>query len=96
MTSAIERPFNSGITPAQVCSLVREVARLCRLYDIPITRRSVLTHAKIQPTFGIVQRWKWDIAWLPGMSARADPIKVGDRPRAMIRAELQTLWAAGG
>ena len=94
MAGAIERPFHPGtapITPAQVCAFVREAARLCRLYDIPVTRWSVLTHAEIQPTFGIVQRWKWDITWLPGMPAPADPIEVGDRLRAMVRAELQTL-----
>ena len=94
MAGAVERPFQLGtapITPAQVCAFAREAARLCRLYDIPVTRWSVLTHAEIQPTFGIVQRWKWDITWLPGMAAPADPIEVGDRLRAMVRAELQTL-----
>lgn len=97
MASAVERPWHSGrapITPTQVCNFVREAARLCRLYDMPVTRWSVLTHAGIQPTLGIVQRWKWDITWLPGMSGPADPIKVGNHLRAMIRAELQTLWAA--
>lgn len=94
MAGAVEplwHPGRAPITPTQVCNFVRAAARLCRLYDIPVARWSVLTHAGIQPTLGIVRRRKWDITWLPGMSGPADPIEVGDRLRAMIRAEPQTL-----
>lgn len=94
MAGAVERPFDRGrapITPAQVSTLAREAARLCHLYDIPVSRWSVLTHAEIQPTLGIKQRWKWDITWLPGMDAPGDPIEVGDRLREMVRCELRNL-----
>lgn len=62
-----------------------------RLYDIPVSRWLVLTHAEILPTYGIMQRWKWDIIWLSGMPAPNDPIAGGDRLPAMVRAELETL-----
>lgn len=94
MADAEERPFDRGrapITPAQVSALTREAARLCRLYDIPVSPWSVLTHAEIQPTFGIKQRWKWDITWLPGMDQPGDPFAVGNRLREMVRCELLNL-----
>lgn len=94
MRGAKERPFAWGsapITPAQVSALVRLTARLCRDYDIPVSRWSTLSHAEIQPALGIAQRNKWDLTVLPGMAAPADPICVGDRLREMVRIELQNL-----
>lgn len=91
MAGAVERPFNPGkapMTEAQVDGLVKETARLCRKIWIPVTRWSVLSHAEVQPTLGIRQRFKWDITWLPGMDRPGDPIEVGDRLRAMVRQEM--------
>lgn len=91
MAGARERPFTPGpypMTPAQMRGLVGLTARLCRLYDIPVTRWSTLSHAEVQPTLGIRQRNKWDICWLPGMDSPGDPVEVGDRLRAMVRALL--------
>lgn len=88
MAGATERPFVWGaapITPHQVSAMAGVVASLCVAYDIPVTRWSVLTHAEVQPTLGIKQRWKWDVNVLPGMPAPSDPIEVGDRIRAMIQ-----------
>lgn len=89
MVGAVERPFNAGrhpITPAQVDALARLCADLCRDYAIPVTRKTVLTHAEVQPTLGIAQRGKWDISWLPGMSAPGNPVTVGDMIRARVTA----------
>lgn len=94
MAGAVERPFAPGaypITEAQVAALVALVARLCREHRIPVTRRTVLSHAEIQPTLGIQQRGKWDIAWLPGMDRPGDPVEVGDRLRARISGALDQL-----
>lgn len=91
MHGAVERPFNPGrypITDAQMVGLAETVARLCREYSIPVTRKTVLTHAEVQPTLGIKQNGKWDICWIPGMSAPGDPVKVGDQIRAMVLAEM--------
>lgn len=92
MHGAVERPFNAGrypITHKQLAALVKVNARLCKQYGIPVTRTTVLSHAEVQPTLGIKQRGKWDIAWLPGMAAPGDPVAVGDKFRAMVSAALQ-------
>lgn len=89
MMGAVERPFSAGpvpLTEVQVeaaCDLVR---RLCGKYRIEVQRRTVLTHAEVQPTLGIRQRGKWDITWLPGMEAAGDPVMVGDVLRRRISA----------
>lgn len=91
MAGAIEHPFSAGrypVTSVQLDALATEVADLCITYDIPVSRWSVLTHAEVQPTFGIWQRAKWDITWLPDMTAPGDPVAVGDRLREMIRARM--------
>lgn len=91
MAGARERPFSAGrfpITPQQPKALARLVAKLCQQYDIPVTRKTVLTHAEVQPTLGIAQSGKWDITWLPGMTAPEDPVKAGDWLRGLVKAEL--------
>jgi hypothetical protein len=90
MAGAKERPFSAGkypITPAQVEALVKLVRKLSADYKIPVTRQTVLSHAEVQPTLGIKQSGKWDIAWLPGMAAPGDPVKVGDHIRGLINAQ---------
>lgn len=91
MTGAKERPFNPGkypITQVQLTQLIEETANLCETYDIPVTRETVLSHAEVQPTLGIRQRGKWDIAWTPGMTEPGDPVQVGDRLRAMVKVQM--------
>lgn len=91
MRNAVERPFESGdcpITPEQIKKLVFVSANLCEIYDIPVTKWSTLSHAEVQPTLGIKQRGKWDIAWLPGMSKPRDPVEVGEILRNEVRIEL--------
>jgi N-acetyl-anhydromuramyl-L-alanine amidase AmpD len=90
MAGAVERPFDAGrapITPAQVKALAALLRELAKQYKIPVTRQTVLSHAEVQPTLGIRQRGKWDIAWLPGMKAPGDPVAVGDKIRAMVTAK---------
>lgn len=91
MAGAQEWPFRAGRYPmkeAQVEALATVTARLCKRYDIPVSRWSTLSHAEIQPTLGIRQRFKWDITWLPGMARPGDPVEVGDRLRDMVRAAM--------
>lgn len=91
MAGAQERPFHPGkfpITEAQIEALVSICADLCRKWKISVTRETVLTHAEVQPTLGIKQRGKWDIAWIPGMAVPDDPLIVGDRLRKLISARL--------
>ncbi|MGR3456089.1 N-acetylmuramoyl-L-alanine amidase [Pseudooceanicola sp.] len=87
MAGAQERPFRKGSAPLtwpQIEGMVQLTAQLCAKYWIPVTRWSVLSHAEVQPTLGITQRWKWDIAWLPDMAEPGDPVEVGDRLRRMV------------
>lgn len=88
MANAVERPFSWGTEPikqAQVEAMAQLTVLLCREYWIPVSKYSTLSHAEVQPTLGIRQRWKWDISVLPDMSAPGDPVEVGDRLRAMVR-----------
>lgn len=87
MAGATERPFDAGrypITQAQVDALAALCRTLAGQYRIPVTPQTILTHAEVQPTLGIKQRGKWDIAWLPGMAAPGNPVAVGNKLRAMI------------
>lgn len=91
MSGAVDRPFTAGkhpITDAQVEALVALCAKLCARYGIAVNRRTVLSHAEVQPTLGIAQRGKWDIAWLPGMDGPGDPVAVGDMLRECIAAAM--------
>jgi hypothetical protein len=87
MRGAIERPFAAGPSPltrAQIDIGAAFVAGVADRYGIPITPRTVLSHAEVQPTLGIAQEGKWDISWLPGMAAPGDPVAVGNTLRALI------------
>ena len=89
MAGGVERPFSAGthpITHAQVAALAGLCARLAKEYGIANTRETILTHAEVQPTLKITQRGKWDIAWLPGMTAPGNPVEVGDTIRDLITA----------
>jgi len=89
MAGAVERPFNAGshpITPAQVDALVTLSRKLGAQYGISVTPETMLSHAEVQPVLGIKQRGKWDIAWLPGMAIPGDPVAVGNKLRAMVKA----------
>lgn len=76
-------------TEAQVTGLIREAARLCRIYGIPVTRETVLTHAEVQTTLGVKQRQKWDSDYDPfGVLDTRDPLVIGDMLRDRIRDEI--------
>lgn len=91
MARSSDRPFAPGpwpINDRQVDAMISLLARLCRQHDIAVTRQTVLSHAEVQPTLGVVQRGKWDISWLPGMNSVGDPVEIGDRIRVRVLAEL--------
>lgn len=97
MRHAIERPFTAGPSPMttiQLHAMCEQAARFAVIYDIPVTPWSIMTHAEVQITLGITQRNKWDITWIPGMSAPADPITVGNKIRSIIRAKIASNAAA--
>lgn len=92
MAGAVERPFAAGkapLTQGQWMALVLAVADLCERYKLPVTHKTVLTHAEVQANLGIKQSGKWDIARLP-FDLKCDTAKkVGDRLRAEVAAVLR-------
>jgi len=89
MAGAVERPFDAGrfpITQKQVTALVELARDLGKQYGIPVTPETMLSHAEVQPVLGIKHRGKWDITWLPGMAIPGDPVAVGNKLRAMVKA----------
>ena len=92
MHGAQERPFDWGpypITEAQVEAMCRKVATLADQYGIPVDPKTVLTHAEVQDTLGVKQRWKWDFMVLPGDTKTRSPRDVGSQLRARIKAYQQ-------
>lgn len=91
MRSAIEAPFDAGpsaLTEKQFRTFCIMIADLCSEYSIPVTPSTVLTHAEVQPTLGVVQRGKWDIARLPWRDDLRGSRQVGDHLRSEVRALL--------
>jgi N-acetyl-anhydromuramyl-L-alanine amidase AmpD len=89
MIGAQERPFKPGpepITQAQWDKLPVVLAELCAAYGIPVTPRTVLSHAEVQGTLGIRQRGKWDIARLPFELGTVGATDIGDEMRAAVLA----------
>lgn len=89
MMSALESPFDPGpfpITATQWAVLPKVIAALCERYSIPVTPRTVLTHAEVQSTLGVAQRGKWDIAILPFDTSLNSARKVGDAMRAAAQS----------
>lgn len=90
MLGAIESPFNAGKYPLkekQLAATVKLVADLCKKYNIPVTDKTVLTHAEVQPNLGIKQLGKWDCTRLPFKSELIGHRACGDYIReGVVRA----------
>lgn len=83
-------------TDAQVAAFIREAARLCRVYGIAVTRKTVLTHAEVEQTLGVKQKNKWDFDYpVFGPTNSRDPLVIGNMMRALIRDELDAQEASG-
>ncbi|CAN7338079.1 N-acetylmuramoyl-L-alanine amidase [Bosea sp. LjRoot90] len=89
MAGAKEQPFGPGkapMTAVQWERLVRVVADLCRRYEIPVTPKTVLSHAEVQGTLGIKQRGKWDVSRLAFDPSVKGAKACGDLLRAGVTA----------
>lgn len=81
-------------TAAQMDATVAEAARLCQQYGIEVTRRTVLTHAEVEPTLGVRQANKWDFDYDPlGVTATRDPIEIGDKLRDAVAQAMGSNFA---
>lgn len=92
MLGAIENPFNPGkypITEVQWSSGMDLIAQLAKEYAIPVTDKTILTHAEVQPNLGIAQAGKWDITRLVFAPELKGAKAVGDKMRADIKARMK-------
>lgn len=91
MAGAREVPFRAGsypLTKIQWDVMIVVVARLCERYGIPVTPKTVLTHAEVQTNLGIRQRSKWDITRLPFDDSVRGAKAIGDKLRAAVANEM--------
>jgi len=91
MAGAEESPFKAGSAPMtreQWDMLPKVLAELCRRYGIPVTPRTVLSHAEVQGTLGIKQRGKWDISRLAFDPSVVGAQSCGDDFRSRTRSSL--------
>lgn len=91
MGGANEAPFDPGKSPmtgAQWDALTSVVADLCRRYSIPVTDKTVLSHAEVQNNLGIQQRGKWDFTRLAFDPSVKGAKACGDKLRAEAKVKL--------
>jgi N-acetyl-anhydromuramyl-L-alanine amidase AmpD len=91
MYGATEQPFKAGkypITKKQWDRMILLVADLARKYKIPVTPKTILTHAEVQGTLGITQKNKWDITRLPWDSSRKGAKVIGDYLRDGVKLAM--------
>lgn len=94
MVGAVERPFKPGrapLTKAQWDMASTVTAQLCKRYNIPVTPKTVLSHAEVQANLGIRQRFKWDVTILPFDRSFDTARECGDRFRAEVAAKMARL-----
>lgn len=82
---------NGGVWPGRFPLSAHQVEALCvaaaqvlHHYGLAVTERTCPTHCEVPRIYGIPQRGKWDISWLPGMNETL-PALVGERLRQRIR-----------
>lgn len=69
------------ITWEGIDAMLEQTWDLCEEYDIPVSKWTTLSHAEVQPTLGVKQKWKWDYTVLPGDDSSRNPVHVGDELR---------------
>lgn len=73
-----------AITWEGIDSMLKLSAKHCKMYGIPVTRETTLSHAEVEKTLGIKQNNKWDFMVLPGSTGVEDAVKIGDILRARM------------
>jgi len=90
MAGAIQGKTNGKypLNEVQFNVLAELVAKLIKQYQIPLTDKTVLTHAEVQPNLGITQKGKWDIAVIPFKPELKGPKACGDYIRNLIKEKM--------
>lgn len=92
MAGAVEQPFNAGRYPMKLSQwnrTIEVIAALARFYKIPVTNKTILSHAEVQPNLGIKQNGKWDYTRLPFAPGVIGAKACGDKMRAEVQALLK-------
>lgn len=91
MAGAIENPFNPGkapMTEAQWARAMDVIAHLASFYKIPVTDKTILSHAEVQPNLGIRQNGKWDFSRLAFDPTVIGAKACGDKMRRDVKARM--------
>lgn len=94
-----EQPFIAGrypMTRVQWEKLAFVLADLCRVYDIAVTPKTVLSHAEVQSNLGIKQRQKWDVSRLAFDPTVKGAKVCGDQMRAMVKQAMNPITTVAG
>lgn len=84
-----ERNFGKyPMTEKQFEAMCDRAAYYCEMYKIPITNKTVLSHAEVQPNLGITQRSKWDYTVLPFKPELKGAKACGDYMRTRVQHYL--------
>lgn len=75
----------------QFDAMCMEIARLCKLYKIPVTPKTVLSHAEVEKNLGVKQRGKWDFTVLPFLSGAKGATECGEYMRMQVRDYLAAM-----
>lgn len=87
MAGAVESPFKAGkypMTETQWNRAMEVIAHLASFYKIPVTDKTILSHAEVQKNLGIAQAGKWDVSRLPFDSKTIGAKACGDKMRAAV------------
>jgi len=91
MAGAKEYPLEFGASPinrTQFEAHCKLLAELHTAYGIPVTNRTCLTHAEVEPTLGVKQKNKWDITVLQFEPDIRGAIPVGDYMRSRVKSYM--------
>lgn len=92
MAGAMERPLRYGTDPMtkiQWDRMIETIAALAARYKIPVTPKTILSHAEVQVNLGIAQRQKWDITVLPFDESIRGARAIGDLMRRQVQELLK-------
>jgi len=91
MAGAIESPFNPGKYPTTEVQWARAmdvIAHLASVYKIPVTDKTILSHAEVQTNLGIKQAGKWDFTRLAFDPTVIGAKACGDKMRRDVKARI--------
>ena len=87
---SVDKPGKYPIRLVQFEAMCAGMARLCKKYGIPVTPKTILSHAEVEAVLGNKQLGKWDISVLPFAKLKGAKA-CGDFMRQRVAAHLAAL-----